>query len=288
MDDTGTRKAEVEEEHGHYYRTSDRRSDLAAVGEQVENGGQQQYDGDYYDYGGDSGAGASYGQTFNWDDVRNDYDWRGKHRPSVSSASDASTGTGVGKVSSDLMDVYSGDAASAIGDTARSGEYLDGDEASGSGLSAGGGDLQEDIIRPSTRVDSIQDILASRRDVLDSMLKSKNGVIGDLVNLALIGTSGGKSLCTYASFPFQISSRRDPGQPATIQKILRETTREGILPKQTLTLDDIFKDSEDRKRDKMREAAVDRVNKLKMDLDKQPRLVDRRKFVPATRLTIKS
>ncbi len=55
----------------------------------------------------------------------------------------------------------------------------------GSGATVNGAavsDLSEDIIRPKTRVDSIQDILASRRKTLDSILRSKNGVIGDLVS----------------------------------------------------------------------------------------------------------
>ncbi len=37
----------------------------------------------------------------------------------------------------------------------------------------------------------------------------------------------------------------DPSQPATIQKILRETHEE-MLPRQTVTLDDILKSSRNR------------------------------------------
>ncbi len=95
----------------------------------------------------------------------------------------------------------------------------------------------------------------------------------------------------------QISARRDPAQPATIQKILRETTREDILPRQSITLDDIFRDSASHgnvftsnkiRTEEEKEAPTkeeeEEVGRRKMDLDKQPRLVDRRDFVPALRI----
>ncbi len=125
----------------------------------------------------------------------------------------------------------------------------------------------DDIIRPKVRVDSIQDILASRRKTLDDILKSKNGVIGELK--AKRGKTDG-----------------DNDEPATIQKILRET-HGGILPKQMVTLDDIFNRSKskneativsdygnidnDENNDKVFKKHESVSNK-KMDLDKQPRL----------------